>query len=895
MKNIFCFIFLCAVVLHSGRISAQLCDPSTPLYTVDLSGNPGGVWTSPSHSRHGQCCSAVSPDVCVEFILTLDSAAIGINFNITSGAIPPGSLYYQINCGPPIPVGQPICLNGAGPHHLTFCKPGNNPNEYSITSFGDPAVEANVNASVSPACSALLIAQATNVETLTWTSLPSNNTYNSFLNCTTNCDTVTVTPYGSFPSYIDYMVCGTGIGGCSNGGGACDTVRVHLYHDVAVSVSPAAITLCNGVTTTTLTASASGASGAYQFLWTNGDTTSSIQAGAGTYHITVTDTATCAPATDSATIIVLPPIIANAGSDLTICANQPSANLNGSLQTATAATWNGGSGYFNPNNGALNAVYTPSASEIANGFAQLVLGTTANQGCPPAYDTVRINIVQPPLASISGNLISCVNSSASYTTALLPGCSYAWNVSGGTIQGSSISNSISVDWGTAASGTVSVIITNSNGCQGSDSKTVSLVVAPNPVVTGVSTICQYSLSTYAVASAAGSTYAWTVTNGTITGSANNNSVLVNWNSYGSSGLTVTETNSFGCTSTNSMLVTINQQPVPLISGNTVVCAGNSPVRFQSPLNINCTYDWSVSGGTIVSANGSNVIDVLWNPGLGNSVTLTVSNTAGCDSTMILPVSAGLLAPISVQANSASGCPPLNVSISGNAPVAGQTYSWSFGDQWCSAAANPTHVYSNPGTYNLNVITRNAGCIDSVGGIIHVLEVPAADFRHNFEHTPYVIGESTLELVNFTEKGTSFLWTFGTGDTSNAFQPSMKFEKPGIYPIQLISFSDGECPDTMVKEIHVIFSEHLYIPDAFTPNGDDVNDYFSLVTTHIERAEITILNRWGESIFQSDDLNFKWDGRLNGNPVELGVYVYKINATGEGGKMYSMIGTVTVLR
>jgi large repetitive protein len=484
LKKVYYSFILFVVMLHSQPLRAQLCDPSTPVINVNLSGNPMGIWISPPVTRDGLCCNASSPDVCVEFVITLDPAAIGITFNIASGAIPPGALYYLVNCGPPVEVGQPICLNGAGPHHLTFCKPGNNQNTYSITSFANPVIIANVSNNISPQCSAILTAQVANVETLTWTSVPYNGIYNSFLSCTTNCDTVTITPAGNFPAYIDYLVCGTGIGNCSNPATVCDTVRVYLYNDVAVSVSPSNITLCNGITTTTITASVTGGSGAYQYLWTNGQTTASISAGAGTYNVTVTDTATCVPVSGSATINVLPPIVANAGPDVTVCANLPAVNLNGSLQTATAAIWNGGTGTYNPNNATLNANYTPSASEIANGFAELILETTANQGCPPGYDTIHITIVQPPTPSINGSLVACANSSTSYSVAILPGCSYSWNVTGGTINGSSTSNSITVNWSSAGSGTVSVTITNSSGCTATDSKTISLVILPNPVVTG---------------------------------------------------------------------------------------------------------------------------------------------------------------------------------------------------------------------------------------------------------------------------------------------------------------------------------------------------------------------------------------------------------------------------
>src|SRR6185503_17842270 len=119
------------------------CGPTTPTFTVNLPGNPNGSWISPVVSRNDTCCGAQAPDACVQFVITLDPLAQGISFNIYSGAVPPGAMFYQINCGPPVAVGSPICLNGVGPHYLTFCKPGNNSNEYIITSLGDPGTQGD--------------------------------------------------------------------------------------------------------------------------------------------------------------------------------------------------------------------------------------------------------------------------------------------------------------------------------------------------------------------------------------------------------------------------------------------------------------------------------------------------------------------------------------------------------------------------------------------------------------------------------------------------------------------------------------------------------------------------------------------------------------------------------
>src|SRR5437868_13780590 len=128
LRNLPLPLLLFLLLTYSNGYSQ--CGPSTPSFTANLACCPTGTWVSPVVQRNDSCCGSSNPDVCVKFTIILSPNAVGINFNIASGAVPPGALFYQINCGPPIAVGSPICLSGAGPHILTFCKPGNNNNTY---------------------------------------------------------------------------------------------------------------------------------------------------------------------------------------------------------------------------------------------------------------------------------------------------------------------------------------------------------------------------------------------------------------------------------------------------------------------------------------------------------------------------------------------------------------------------------------------------------------------------------------------------------------------------------------------------------------------------------------------------------------------------------------------
>ncbi|MFM8448979.1 MAG: hypothetical protein ACKOAY_02645, partial [Haliscomenobacter sp.] len=135
------FVLLFLFGLGVTKLMAQPCQID---FVVNLTGQPSGSYVSPSIVRNGNCCGT-STGECITFQVTLDPGAIGLVFEIASGAIPSGALFYKINCGPDIAVGTDICLTGGQTYNVTFCKPGNNQNTYRITSITDlsaPAVTA---------------------------------------------------------------------------------------------------------------------------------------------------------------------------------------------------------------------------------------------------------------------------------------------------------------------------------------------------------------------------------------------------------------------------------------------------------------------------------------------------------------------------------------------------------------------------------------------------------------------------------------------------------------------------------------------------------------------------------------------------------------------------------
>lgn len=458
------------------NVSAQTtqCTGGTPSFTVNLSSNASGVWTSNNVSRAGQCCGGGGGNSnCVEFIVTLSPNAEAIVLDVIDGAKPSGSLTYTVNCGTPTPIGGKFCVTGAGPHYISFCKTGANDNIYRITSIQKPMVSANMVTRIG--CNSRLVAYGFQESTIQWRAL--NPSYQSLLTCATACDTTNVVPPTNPPAFVDFEVSGTPLGACS-GVFSRDTVRVGFVAGMNVSVSPENSILCWNETNKTLTANVTGGNPPYTYSWSNGASTQSINVGVGTYSVTVSDQTSCPIYIASATVVADADNNINAGVDQSFCSHLFPINLSGT--STQAAQWIGGTGTFSPSRNLLNAQYTPSAAELAAGTVTLTLKADACSHCPSRSDDVTYILKTSPSTIITGSKSVCgaLNQEIEYSVNMNAGNTYNWNVNGGVVLSNS-NNKIKVRWTSYGQYQVSVTETAVNACSVSKTATINVSVSPS--------------------------------------------------------------------------------------------------------------------------------------------------------------------------------------------------------------------------------------------------------------------------------------------------------------------------------------------------------------------------------------------------------------------------------
>ena len=278
---------------------------------------------------------------------------------------------------------------------------------------------------------------------------------------------------------------------------------------------------------------------------------------------------------------------------------------------------------------------------------------------------------------------------------------------------------------------------------------------------------------------------------------------------------------------------------------------------------------------------------------GGTYTCIVEDANGCFTNQIITLNTGGGATITNIATTNPSCPltadgAIVISaVAQNGPV---TYSIDGGTTFLTDTSFGGLI---AGTYDVQVQDGN-GCISNQSVTIASSSSLVASATVSPQN-----GLSPLS-VNFTNNSlgaTGYEWDFGDGSTTDTTtSPSHTYTGNGTYNA-ILTITDGVCTDQTIVVIDVNGEPGITIPNVFTPNGDDINDFWEVQTTGISTLEGIIYNRWGEKVYQWFGPNGGWDGYTypSGLKVPEGTYFYVIKAVGDDGSAYDQSGSVTILR
>jgi gliding motility-associated-like protein len=317
-----------------------------------------------------------------------------------------------------------------------------------------------------------------------------------------------------------------------------------------------------------------------------------------------------------------------------------------------------------------------------------------------------------------------------------------------------------------------------------------------------------------------------------------------------------------------------------------------------------SFTWNFGDGSprVVAGVGS-VNHTYPAPGTYNAF-LVLNDTAYCNYPDSLPIEVRVAANVEAKvATPATGCAPYTASFT-NESVGGLTFEWTFGDPASggnntSTLTNPTHLYNVPGTYDVVLVANDPNTCnktDTSRFSITVYEKPTA----NFSYAPVAPVVNTPDVFTnlSSANSTNFKWVFGDGDsliTASRTDVTHQYNATGTFTVMLIAFNDLGCSDTAIQQVSTIIVPALDVPNAFTPNSNDVNSIVKVAGFGIAKMHFTIYNRWGQKVFETGNRSEGWNGRVKGAVQPMDVYAYTLEVEFFDGTRATKKGDITLIR
>lgn len=520
-----------------------------------------------------------------------------------------------------------------------------------------------------------------------------------------------------------------------------------------------------------------------------------------------------------------------------------------------------------------------SVSNLAGGSYSV--SVTDATGCSVSQTFTITNSVGPAV-TFSTTPALCNGGTTGTATAIASGgtapYTFGWVIA--PVQATATASSL-------AAGTYSVVVSDASGCSATYTVAVTEPTALTATTTVVDATCFGNSDGSATAGPSGGagtySYSWTPSGqNTQTASA-----------LAAGNYTVTVTDANGCTVEVSSVI---NQSAAVTSTATVVN------------NVSCY--GSTDGSAISNASGGLApYSYVWSPTAQNTqaatgfsagiYSVTVTDANGCKDIQSVTITEPAAMSLPTSSTLAScGTSDGTATVSPAGGVGPYTYLWLTTP---AVQVTQTAVNLSSGTYSV-IVTDANGCFQSQGVVVSGGVPPVADFTFSPEIVS--LENPTVDFLD-ASSGVISVWSWSFGDpisggkdSSMLQNPSHVYSDTGVYCITLIVYdTSGLCSDTAVKCLKVEPQSTFYVPNTFTPNKDGKNEIFFAYGTYLADFKMYVFDRWGNLIFESNDIYKGWDGSVdnNGDTVQEDVYVWKIKYADSLGAEHHHIGHVTIVR
>jgi gliding motility-associated-like protein len=346
-----------------------------------------------------------------------------------------------------------------------------------------------------------------------------------------------------------------------------------------------------------------------------------------------------------------------------------------------------------------------------------------------------------------------------------------------------------------------------------------------------------------------------------------------YNILGTTTVYAKTTNSSNCSDSKPLVITINPKDNITITSNINKLCSNDPLTYLKATPTNGI--WSGIG---IKPNGAIQPSQL----IEGQNEFTYTSAGICPNSKIVVIDI-FKKPSLVISRRDTICEGEEIKIQDISPFSKITKcTWDFGDNVYSYDLNETrHKYYSSGFYDVTFIgTDENGCTDTLieKDFIYVLDKPIANF--NFSPSKPTIFNNSIQTTNLSMNATHYRWDFGDESESGLTNPSHKYSNvPNSYFITLKAYNQiPSCLHDTTMQIEVFDEIYCYIPNTFTPNGDELNNEFKPTLSGSvaeENYSLYIYNRWGELLFESHNKNVGWNGAFGNKICMPDTYIWKI--------------------
>ena len=323
----------------------------------------------------------------------------------------------------------------------------------------------------------------------------------------------------------------------------------------------------------------------------------------------------------------------------------------------------------------------------------------------------------------------------------------------------------------------------------------------------------------------------------------------------------------GCTDSDSVTIAVANAPFPKITGKDKVC-NKEKQNYSTPFNAGNTYAWIITGGNILSGQGTNTVNVQWTVAGIGILNVIETNASACFDTVPYYTTVN---PNPTADFSVSGTCLNSLSTFKNASLNAQSYTWTFGDGTSSTLKEPAHTYAEAISYNVTLIVKNTfGCPDTLTQLLPIDPLPIANFTYLKKPA------NTLEFTNTStvSSGTlaSYNWHFGDGDTSILKDPTHAYPNSANYTLTLCVKSAAgceTCTTRVVGTIGIANPKGMALIHIYPNPGTGI---YTLNSSRIMQS-ISVINPLGQCV-----QNLRpWSNSISLNLSEQakGIYLLKI--------------------